>query len=134
MAIFSKSLKQLLQEKAELEAILDAKWAALAQEGPISVEAATTSFRAEHLALVALKNRIREKTPRTELVARRDELRRILGSGPPTDAESAMLRAELITLDLHLEAPYRKQVTLRDVAIVFGIPALVLAVKYFLEH
>ena len=136
MSFFPRTLKSLLKEKAELEAQLDAKSASLAALGPITVEISQKELTPLTLPLVHLERRIRDKTPWKQLVARRDELRKTLESSSPEDANTFYLRHDLASLDLYLEisSSRRKPVTALQLAVVFGIPALLLALEYFIAH
>ena len=121
MGLLGKSLNELRAERDALQAEIDSQAMRLTGR-MVSSDQLISQLTPLTTKLVALKRQILLKTPRSELVARRKELERLLTlpSARPTPDELS-LRSELSNLKLHLDNPRHRPLTLKAFLIVAAI-------------
>jgi len=137
MAFFPKSLKTLLKEKAQLQAQIHSRSASLFDYGActdVSTQELVDALMPLTSQMVDLDRRIRENTPWKQLVARRDELRKILAASAPQDPALTGQRIESFSLDQYLQRSKQKPVTLLRILLVSVLPALIVALMYYFDH
>lgn len=121
MSIFGKSLKELTRERNKLVSEREAHADRLAMQ-MAPVEAYTKELTPIGLKICELDHKIRMKTPYSELIRRRDELRHAI-SRSPAGIERTFLDSELLSLEALLSNPRTAPISWKHAAIFFAVVA-----------